>query len=128
YFLIYSDFCKWTKKQGIMSTTRGSAAGSLVSYSMEILDVNPLDYNLPFERFLNPLRPSAPDIDFDIQDDRRHEVVQYVIDTYGKDKAAPIITSRTMAARGALRDVGRALGMRYGDVDRISKMIPMGAQ
>ncbi len=128
YFLIYSDFCKWTKKQGIMSTTRGSAAGSLVSYSMEILDVNPLDYNLPFERFLNPLRPSAPDIDFDIQDDRRHEVVQYVIDTYGEDKVAHIITFGTMAARGAVRDVGRALGMRYGDVDRISKMIPMGAQ
>lgn len=128
YFLIYSDFCKWTKEQKIMSTTRGSAAGSLVSYALSILDVNPLDYGLPFERFLNPLRPSAPDIDFDIQDDRRHEVLEYVIDKYGAEKVAQIITFGTMAARGAVRDVGRALGMRYGDVDRISKMIPMGQQ
>lgn len=128
YFLIYSDFCKWTKEQRIMSTTRGSAAGSLVSYAMGILDVNPLDYGLPFERFLNPLRPSAPDIDFDIQDDRRHEVIEYVAEKYGQEKVAHIITFGTMAARGAVRDVGRALGMRYGEVDRISKMMPMGAQ
>jgi len=128
YFLIYSDFCKWTKQQKIMSTTRGSAAGSLVSYALSILDVNPLEYGLPFERFLNPLRPSAPDIDFDIQDDRRHEVIDYVMKKYGAEKVAQIITFGTMAARGAVRDVGRALGMRYGDVDRISKMIPMGSQ
>ncbi len=128
YFLIYSDFCKWTKEQEIMSTTRGSAAGSLVSYALGILDVNPLDYGLPFERFLNPLRPSAPDIDFDIQDDRRHEVIQYVAEQYGQEKVAHIITFGTMAARGAVRDVGRALGMPYGEVDRVSKMIPMGSQ
>lgn len=128
YFLIYSDFCQWTAEKGIMSTTRGSAAGSLVSYALYILNVNPLEYNLPFERFLNPLRPSAPDIDFDIQDDRRHEVIEYVAEKYGHDHVAQIITFGTMAARGAVRDVGRALGMRYGDVDRISKLIPMGSQ
>lgn len=128
YFLIVSDYCKWAKKEGIMTTTRGSAAGSLVSYSIEIIEINPLDYQLPFERFLNPLRPSAPDIDFDIQDDRRHEVLEYVIDKYGEEKVAQIITFGTMAARGAVRDVGRALGMPYGEVDRIAKMVPMGSQ
>ncbi len=128
YFLIVSDYVSWSKKRGIMTTTRGSAAGSLVSYAVEILEINPLDYNLPFERFLNPLRPSAPDIDFDIQDDRRHEVMQYVIDKYGHDRVGQIITFGTMAARGAVRDVGRALGMSYGEVDRISKMVPLGAQ
>lgn len=128
YFLIVSDYVSWSKKKGIMTTTRGSAAGSLVSYATEILEINPLDYNLPFERFLNPLRPSAPDIDFDIQDDRRHEVIAYVIEKYGADRVAQIVTFGTMAARGAVRDVGRALGMPYGEVDRISKLVPMGAQ
>lgn len=128
YFLIVSDYVSWSKRKGIMTTTRGSAAGSLVSYAVEILEINPLDYNLPFERFLNPLRPSAPDIDFDIEDERRHEVMQYVIEKYGHDRVAQIITFGTMAARGAVRDVGRALGMSYGEVDRISKMVPMGAQ
>lgn len=128
YFLIVSDYVSWSKKRGIMTTTRGSAAGSLVSYAVEILEINPLDYNLPFERFLNPLRPSAPDVDFDIEDERRQEVMQYVLDKYGHDRVAQIITFGTMAARGAVRDVGRALGMSYGEVDRISKMVPMGAQ
>lgn len=128
YFLIVSDYVSWSKQRGIMTTTRGSAAGSLVSYAVEILEINPLDYNLPFERFLNPLRPSAPDVDFDIEDERRQEVMQYVIDKYGHDRVAQIITFGTMAARGAVRDVGRALGMSYGEVDRISKMVPMGAQ
>ncbi|MBI4122319.1 MAG: DNA polymerase III subunit alpha [Parcubacteria group bacterium] len=128
YFLIVSDYVAWSKKQGIITTTRGSAAGSLVSYAVEIIEINPLDYNLPFERFLNPLRPSAPDIDFDIQDDRRHEVLEYVIGKYGTDRVAQIVTFGTMAARGAVRDVGRSLGMPYSEVDRISKMVPMGAQ
>lgn len=128
YFLIVSDYVSWSKHKGIMTTTRGSAAGSIVSYATEILEINPLDYNLPFERFLNPLRPSAPDIDFDIQDDRRHEVLAYVTEKYGADKVAQIVTFGTMAARGAVRDVGRALGMPYGEVDRISKLVPMGQQ
>lgn len=128
YFLVVSDYMRWAKSQGIITTTRGSAAGSLVSYAIDIVPVNPLIYKLPFERFLNPFRPSPPDIDGDFQDDRRDEVIAYVTEKYGKDHVAQIGTFGTMAARGSVRDVGRVLALPYALCDRISKMIPMGAQ
>ncbi|MDD5251140.1 MAG: DNA polymerase III subunit alpha [Patescibacteria group bacterium] len=128
YFLVVSDYVAWSRKQGIISTTRGSAAGSLVSYGVDIVPVNPLFFKLPFERFLNPFRPSAPDIDVDIADNRRDEVIAYVTEKYGKDRVAQIGTFGTMAARAAVRDVGRALGLPYAFVDRVAKLIPMGSQ
>ncbi len=128
YFLMVSDYMRWAAEHGIMTTTRGSAAGSLVSYAVDIVPVNPLTYNLPFERFLNPFRPSPPDIDGDFEDTRRDEVIAYVTEKYGKDKVAQIGTFGTMAARGSVRDVGRVLGLPYALCDRISKMIPMGSQ
>lgn len=128
YFLVVSDYMTFARKQAIMTTTRGSAAGSLVSYAIDIVPVNPLDYKLPFERFLNPFRPSAPDIDGDFADDRRDEMIAYVTEKYGKDKVAQIGTFGTMAARGAVRDVGRALGLPYALCDRVAKLIPMGSQ
>ena len=125
YFLIVADFVNWGKNQGIIfGPGRGSAAGSLLSYVLNITDIDPLKYNLLFERFLNPDRISMPDIDIDIQDNRRGEVIDYVTEKYGQDKVAQIITFGTMAARNAVRDTGRALGMAYLDVDRIAKMIP----
>ncbi|MBI4458077.1 DNA polymerase III subunit alpha [Candidatus Uhrbacteria bacterium] len=128
YFLVVSDYVQWARAQAIISTTRGSAAGSLVSYAIGITTVNPLAYKLPFERFLNPFRPSPPDVDMDFADERRDEVIAYVTDKYGKDKVAQICTFGTMAARAAVRDVGRGLGLPYGFVDRVAKMIPMGSQ
>ncbi len=129
YFLVVSDFVNWAKDHGIMvGPGRGSAAGSVVSYALNITDVDPFFFNLPFERFLNPLRPSAPDIDLDFADIRREEVIKYVTEKYGDDKVAQIITFGTMEARGSVRDVGRALGMPYAEPDRISKMIPPGWQ
>jgi DNA polymerase-3 subunit alpha len=128
YFLVVSDYMRWAMEHGIMTTTRGSAAGSLVSYAIDIVPVNPLTYKLPFERFLNPFRPSPPDIDGDFEDARRDEVIAYVTEKYGKDKVAQIGTFGTMAARGSVRDVGRALGLPYALCDRMSKMIPMGSQ
>jgi len=128
YFLVVSDYVHWSREQGIVSTTRGSAAGSLVSYAIDIVPVNPLYFKLPFERFLNPFRPSAPDIDVDFADDRRDEVIAYVTAKYGADKVAQIGTFGTMAARAAVRDVGRALGLQYSFVDRVAKLIPMGSQ
>src|SRR5690606_32007233 len=107
---------------------RGSAAGSVVSYVLNITDVDPFFFALPFERFLNPDRPSAPDIDLDFADTRREEVIQYVTEKYGKDKVAQIITFGTMEAKASVRDVGRVLGMAYAGPDRISKMIPPGWQ
>jgi DNA polymerase-3 subunit alpha len=125
YFLIVADFINWAKKQGIpVGPGRGSAAGSLVAYAIRITDIDPLPYNLLFERFLNPERISMPDIDVDFCTDRREEVIQYVTEKYGRDKVCQIITFGTMAARGVLRDVGRALDMTYGDVDRIAKLVP----
>ncbi len=125
YFLVVSDFVNWAKKQGIaVGPGRGSAAGSLVSYCLRITDINPLEYNLPFERFLNPDRPSPPDIDIDFADRRRDEVIQYVRKRYGDDKVAQIITFGTLESRMAIRDVARALGMSYGQADRIAKMVP----
>jgi DNA polymerase-3 subunit alpha len=125
YFLIVADFINWAKNQGIpVGPGRGSAAGSLVAFSIRITDIDPIPYNLLFERFLNPERISMPDIDVDFCQDRREEVIQYVADKYGRDKVCQIITFGTMAARGVIRDVGRALDMTYGDVDRIAKLVP----
>lgn len=129
YFLIVADFVNWAKSKGIsVGPGRGSAAGSVVSYALNITDVDPFFFNLPFERFLNPARPSAPDIDLDFADTRRDEVIEYVTSRYGKDKVAQIITFGTMEARQAVRDAGRALGMPYAAPDRIAKMIPPGWQ
>ena len=129
YFLIVSDFVNWAKDQKIaVGPGRGSAAGSVVSYILGVTGIDPLFFHLPFERFLNPMRPSPPDIDLDFADDRRDEVIAYVTKRYGYDKVAQIITFGTMEARGAVRDAGRALGMPYAQPDRISKMIPIGAQ
>ncbi|MBM5790052.1 DNA polymerase III subunit alpha [Candidatus Parcubacteria bacterium] len=128
YFLIVSDFISWARAQGIMTTTRGSAAGSLVGYAIGISAINPLTYELPFERFLNPERPSAPDIDADFADNRRDEVLEYVRERYGHDKVAQICTFGTMLARGSVRDVGRALGFPYAMVDEVAKLVPMGSQ
>lgn len=125
YFLVVWDFIRYAKENGILvGPGRGSACGSLVSYALRITDVDPLKYNLIFERFLNPERFTMPDIDIDFQDDRRQEVIDYVISKYGKDRVAQIITFGTMGAKAAIRDVGRVINMPYGDVDRIAKEIP----
>ncbi len=125
YFLIVSDFIRWAKDKGIpVGPGRGSAAGSLVAYSIKITDLDPLPYNLLFERFLNPERISMPDIDVDFCQDRRNEVIQYMVDKYGRDRVCQIITFGTMGAKAVVRDVGRALNMNYGEVDRIAKLVP----
>jgi len=127
YFLIVQDVVNWAKNQGIVvGPGRGSAAGSLVSYLLNITNVDPLKYKLLFERFLNPERISMPDIDLDFADTRRDEVVNYVSKKYGEDHVAQIITFGTMAARAAIRDTGRALGYTYAFCDQIAKMIPFG--
>lgn len=128
YFLVVSDLLRHARKNGIMTTTRGSVAGSLVSYLTYITTVNPIEYRLPFERFLNPERPSAPDIDMDIADNRREEMIEYAKRKYGPDRVAQIGTFGTMMARGSVRDVARALGYPYSVGDRIAKLIPFGAQ
>ena len=129
YFLIVQDFVNWAKNQGIaVGPGRGSVAGSLVAYILGITDINPIDHNLPFERFLNPERPTPPDIDIDFADIRREEVLKYVTDKYGEDKVAQIITFGKMEARLSVRDVVRALGMSYSQGDRLAKMIPFGKQ
>lgn len=126
YFLIVWDFIKYAKDNNIMvGPGRGSAAGSVVAYSMKITNIDPLRYNLIFERFLNPERISMPDIDVDFCYERREEVIDYVRSKYGSDHVAQIITFGTMAARGSIRDVGRALDMSYGEVDSVAKKIPM---
>jgi DNA polymerase III subunit alpha len=126
YFLIVSDFVNWAKKNGIIvGPGRGSAAGSLVCYLTGITNLDPLKYDLLFERFLNPDRISMPDIDLDFADVRRDEVIKYVEEKYGKDNVAQIITFGTMAARAAIRDVGRVLNYPYDYCDRLAKMIPM---
>ena len=129
YFLIVQDFVNWAKTHGIIvGPGRGSAAGSIVAYILGITDLDPLVHNLPFERFLNPDRPTPPDIDIDFADDKRDLVVRYVMDKYGKDKVAQIITFGTMEARMVVRDVARALGWSYTQGDRIAKLIPQGKQ
>ncbi|MDD5145216.1 MAG: DNA polymerase III subunit alpha, partial [Candidatus Pacebacteria bacterium] len=127
YFLIVQDFVNWAKKNRIVvGPGRGSAGGSLVAYLLNITNVDPLKYNLLFERFLNPERISMPDIDLDFTDIRRNEVIDYVSQKYGRDRVAQIITFGTMAARAVIRDVGRALNYTYSYCDRVAKMIPFG--
>ena len=125
YLLIVADFINWAKDQGIpVGPGRGSAAGSLVCYALRITDLDPLPYHLLFERFLNPERISMPDIDVDFCVNGRERVMQYVRENYGSDKVAQIITFGSMLARAVIRDVGRGMGMAYGEVDRIAKLVP----
>ena len=127
YFLIVWDFIKYARDRGIpVGPGRGSAVGSLVAYCLKITDLDPLRFNLLFERFLNPERISMPDIDTDFCVERRDEVIAYVTEKYGKDRVAQIVTFGTMAARAAIRDTGRALGVPLPDVDRIAKLVPSG--
>ncbi|OWA34612.1 DNA polymerase III subunit alpha [Saccharibacillus sp. O16] len=126
YFLIVWDFIRYAHEQGIVTGPgRGSSAGSLVAYTLNITDVDPIKYNLLFERFLNPARITMPDIDIDFSDERRDEVIAYVTDKYGSDRVAQIITFGTLAARAAVRDVGRVLALPYGEVDKTAKLIPV---
>lgn len=129
YFLIVQDLINWGKDRGIIfGPGRGSAAGSIVSYGLNVTDIDPLKYDLLFERFLNPDRISMPDIDIDIQDSRREEVINYCIDKYGKDRVANIVTFGTMAARAAVRDVARVLEVPYAEADYLAKLIPAPVQ
>lgn len=128
YFLVVGDLLHYAHDHGILTNIRGSVAGSMVTYLAGITNVNPLDYGLPFERFLNPDRPSAPDIDMDFADNRRDEMIDYARSKYGADKVAQIGTFGTMMARGAVRDVTRALGFSYALGDKIAKLIPFGMQ
>ena len=128
YFLIVADFINWSKDHGIsVGPGRGSGAGSIIAYALNITELDPLAYDLLFERFLNPDRISMPDFDTDFADSRRNEVIEYVSRRYGRDHVAQIITFGTMAARMAVRDVGRVLAMSYSEVDTIAKLIPMGS-
>jgi len=124
YFLIVWDLCRFASEQGIWYNTRGSGAGSIVAYTLEITSIDPLLHGLIFERFLNPGRISMPDIDLDFQDDRRFEMMEYCARKYGEDKVAQIITFGTMKARAAIRDVGRVMDIPLSEVDRIAKLIP----
>lgn len=125
YFLITQDFVNWAKNSGIaVGPGRGSAAGSLVSYCLNITTLNPLEHGLPFERFLNPQRPTPPDVDIDFADTKRDDVIAYVGKKYGEDHVAAVITFGKMEARVAIRDIGRVLGMPYDEPDRIAKLIP----
>ncbi len=127
YFLIVKDFCDYAREQKIpVGPGRGSAAGSLVSYALKITTIDPIKFELLFERFLNPERISMPDIDIDFADRGRDKIIKYVIEKYGEDNVCQIITFGTMAARGVIRDVGRVLALPYGEVDQIAKMIPEG--
>jgi len=127
YFLIVKDFCDYARSQAIpVGPGRGSAAGSLVSYALGITSVDPIKFDLLFERFLNPERISMPDIDIDFADRGRDKIIKYVIEKYGEDNVCQIITFGTLAARGVIRDIGRVLGMPYGDVDKIAKLVPEG--
>lgn len=124
YFLIVGDFVRYGRSQGVSCVARGSAAGSLVTYLLEIANVDPIRYGLLFERFLNPERVNPPDIDIDFADDRRADVIEYVRKTYGTESVAQIITFGTMGAKSVIRDVGRVMGLGYGDCDRLAKMVP----
>ncbi len=129
YFLIIWDFMAWGKQQGIVfGPGRGSAAGSIIAYALGITELDPLEHDLLFERFLNPDRISMPDIDIDIQDTRRNEVIEYCVEKYGKDKVANIVTFGRMFARNAIRDVARVLEVPYADADRLAKMVPPPVQ
>src|SRR5262249_13105507 len=127
YFLIVWDFIHFAKTHGVsVGPGRGSAAGSLAAYCLEITDVDPIRYGLLFERFLNPARKSMPDMDIDFSVAGREQVINYVAEKYGRDRVAQIITFGTMLARAAVRDAGRVLEIPYGTVDRIAKLIPEG--
>lgn len=128
YFLIVSDLLRFAKENEILSNIRGSVSGSMVTFLSGITNIDPLEFQIPFERFLNPERPSAPDIDMDYADDRRDEMVDYARRKYGIDKVAQIGTFGTMAAKGAIKDVTRALGFPYTLGDQISKLVPLGSQ
>jgi DNA polymerase-3 subunit alpha len=128
YFIIYMDMADWANKRNVPINIRGSVAGSLVTYVLGITTVDPIVYGLPFERFLNPMRPSAPDIDMDIADDRREDMIRYLTKKYGKEKVAQICTFGRMLARGSVRDVARVLGFEYSKGDSIAKAIPLGSQ
>lgn len=128
YFLIERDFIQWAEKNDTATNTRGSAAGCLVAFVLGITSVDPLIYQLPFERFLNKDRPSPPDIDLDIADDKRQEMLYHIIDQYGKDSVAQICTFGRMMAKNAVRDTARVLGYEYSVGDKISKLIPEGSQ
>ncbi|HJP96244.1 MAG TPA: DNA polymerase III subunit alpha [Candidatus Saccharimonadales bacterium] len=129
YFLIVSDFINWGKNQGIIfGPGRGSAAGSIIAYAVKITDLDPLKYDLLFERFLNPDRISMPDVDIDIQDSRRDEVIQYCADKYGQERVSNIVTFGRMFARNAVRDVARVMQVPYADADRLAKLIPQPVQ
>ena len=128
YFLVVADLLHFAHANNILTNIRGSVAGSLTTYLTKITNVDPIDFKLPFERFLNPERPSAPDIDMDYADNRRDEVIAYARKKYGSDKVAQVGTFGTMMARGSVKDVARAMGFPYTLGDRISKLIPMGAQ
>jgi DNA polymerase III subunit alpha len=128
YFLVVGDLLAYAHEHGILTNTRGSVGGSLVSYLLGVTNVDPLEYKLPFERFLNPFRPSPPDIDLDIADNRRDEMIAYARQKYGEDKVAQIGTFGTMMARGSVRDTARAMGYDLSLADEIAKMIPFGSQ
>jgi len=128
YFLVVADLLRHAHENNILTTIRGSVAGSLVTYCVEITNIDPLKYKIPFERFLNPERPSPPDIDMDFADNRRDEMIAYAKQKYGDDKVAQIGTFGTMMARGSVRDTARALGFPYSSGDRIAKLIPLGQQ
>ncbi|MEI7709199.1 MAG: DNA polymerase III subunit alpha [bacterium] len=128
YFLVVGDLLQFARQNGILTTIRGSVAGSMATYLLGITNVNAIEYKLPFERFLNPFRPSPPDIDMDYADNRRDEMIEYAKRKYGEDKVAQIGTFGTMMARGSVKDVARALGHPYTTGERLSKMIPMGSQ
>ena len=124
YMLIVRDFTDFAREHGILVGVRGSAAGSLVCYGLGITDVDPIEYGLTFERFLNPERVEMPDVDLDIQDDRREELIRYVVEKYGRERVGQIATFGSLKARAAVRDCGRVLGMELAEVDKIAKMIP----
>lgn len=128
YFLVVEDLIRYAREHGIYYNIRGSVAGSMTTFLLDITKVNPLEYRIPFERFLNPERPSAPDIDMDFADNRRDEIIDYAREKYGQDRVAQIGTFGSMLARGAVRDVARALGYPYSIGDKISKLVPMGSQ
>lgn len=129
YFLIIHDFINWGKNRGIIfGPGRGSAAGSIIAFALNVTELDPIKYDLLFERFLNPDRISMPDVDIDIQDTRRDEVIQYCVEKYGKERVANITTFGKMAARAAVRDVARVLQVPYGDADRLAKLIPAPVQ
>src|SRR5581483_6727090 len=125
YFLIVADFINWGKDRDIVfGPGRGSAASSIMAYALRITEIDPIEYDLLFERFLNPDRISMPDMDIDIQDNRRDEVIEYCVEKYGRDRVANIVTFGRMAARNSVRDVARVLRVPYSEADRLAKMIP----